>query len=194
MSQNVFLFHWKGIYTGTCIIYENEAGLQWIISLIQNIVTVSLSCNVTPSNESMYPSFVKFCRLKMINLVSMEDAVQQFPHHEWWDCSPCPAACVWSGIVMQIEDIIDWQDLTPSDYHLFGPMKEANIMPVMRKWKLQWWSGWTNTQQNFWRQRYMLSFEGRTSLLRETMTMLRSGNVIHRRKSSFWCMIQVLFC
>ena len=26
---------------------------------------------------------------------------------------------------MQKEDIIDWQDLAPSDYHLFGPMKEG---------------------------------------------------------------------
>ena len=26
---------------------------------------------------------------------------------------------------MQKEDIINWQDLTPSDYHLFGPMKEG---------------------------------------------------------------------
>ena len=26
---------------------------------------------------------------------------------------------------MQKEDIIDWQDLVPSDYHLFGPMKEG---------------------------------------------------------------------
>ena len=26
---------------------------------------------------------------------------------------------------MQKEDIIDWQDLVPSDYHLFSPMKEG---------------------------------------------------------------------
>ena len=26
---------------------------------------------------------------------------------------------------MQKKDIIDWQDLTPSDYHIFGPKKEG---------------------------------------------------------------------
>ena len=31
--------------------------------------------------------------------------------------------CVWLSIVMQ-EDIIDCQDLVPSDYHLFGLMEE----------------------------------------------------------------------
>ena len=35
----------------------------------------------------------------------------------------------------------------------------------------------------------MLSFEGGTLPLRETATMLRSGDVIHRGPASFWCMI-----
>ena len=26
---------------------------------------------------------------------------------------------------MSEDDIIDWQDLAPSDYHLIGPMKES---------------------------------------------------------------------
>ena len=26
---------------------------------------------------------------------------------------------------MQKEDIIEWQDLTPSDYHFFSPMKKS---------------------------------------------------------------------
>ena len=43
---------------------------------------------------------------------------------EWGDCLPCPDACVRSSIVRQV-DIIDWQDLVPSDYHLFGSMKKG---------------------------------------------------------------------
>ena len=44
----------------------------------------------------------------------------------------------------------------------------------------QWWSGSKNSQQTFTRQEYMLSFEDRTLLLRETVTMLRNRDVIHR--------------
>ena len=64
-------------------------------------------------------------------------------------------------------------------------------MSVTRKWKLQWWSGLKNSQQDFTRQGYMLSFEGKTLLFRETMTMLGSKNVIYRRPASFSCMIDV---
>ena len=49
---------------------------------------------------------------------------------------------------------------------------EANIMPVTRKWKLQRRSGPKNSHQNVTRQEYMLSFEGGTLLLIETVTML----------------------
>ena len=37
----------------------------------------------------------------------------------------------------------------------------------------------------------MLSFEGRTLLFREMVTMLRSRDVIHRATASFWLMIDV---
>ena len=46
------------------------------------------------------------------------------------------------------------------------------------KWKQQWWSDSKNSQQNFPRQRYMLSFKGESLLLREMATMLRSRDVI----------------
>ena len=86
-------------------------------------------------------------------------------------------------------------DLAPSDYHLFGPpwkrVWEANIIPVTKKWKLQWRSGSKNSQQNFTRQGYMLSLEGGTLLLSETVTMLRSKDVIQIGPASFWCMIHV---
>ena len=64
---------------------------------------------------------------------------------ELGDCLPCLDACVWSSIVIQKEDIIDWQNSVPSDCHLFGPMKkylsgkryandEEVKTAVMRKW------------------------------------------------------------
>ena len=48
-----------------------------------------------------------------------------------------------------------------------------------------------SSQQNFMRQGNMLSFERGTLLLRETVTMLRSRDVIHRRPVSFLWMIHV---
>ena len=57
--------------------------------------------------------------------------------------------------------------------------------------KQQWWSRSKNRQENFTRQGYMLSFEGRTLLFRGIVIMLRSKDVIHRGPSSFWCMIHV---
>ena len=48
-----------------------------------------------------------------------------------------------------------------------------------------------NSQQNFPGLGYMLSFEGGTLLFRETVTLLTSRNVIHRRPALFWCMIHV---
>ena len=46
-----------------------------------------------------------------------------------------------------------------------------------------------NSQQNFTRQKYMLLFEGGTLLLRETVTILRNSDVIHKGPASFWYMI-----
>ena len=48
-----------------------------------------------------------------------------------------------------------------------------------------------NSWQNFMRQGYMLSFNGRTLLLREMVTMLRSRDVIYKEPAPFWCMIYV---
>ena len=59
-------------------------------------------------------------------------------------------------------------------------------MPVTRKWKSQGWSGLKNSQQNFTRQGYMLLFEDRTLLLKETVTMMKSRDVIHIEPASFW--------
>ena len=69
--------------------------------------------------------------------------------------------------------------------------KTANIISVTRNWKLQLWSVSKNTQMKFTRQGCMLSFEDRTLLLRESVTVLRSRDVIHRGSASFWCMISV---
>ena len=47
------------------------------------------------------------------------------------------------------------------------------------------------TVNKFMRQWYMLSFEDGTLLLRKTVTMLRSRDVIHRGPALFWCTIHV---
>ena len=51
---------------------------------------------------------------------------------------------LWSTIVMPKEDIINWKDLAPSDYHLLGPMKkglrskhyasDVDVKTVVIKW------------------------------------------------------------
>ena len=40
---------------------------------------------------------------------------------EWGDCLPCLDTCVWSSIVIQEEDFIDWLDLVPSGYPICTP-------------------------------------------------------------------------
>ena len=47
--------------TGTCIMYHNQSGPQWITSLLLNIVTVCLNSNVPHPNESMYAYLKKLC-------------------------------------------------------------------------------------------------------------------------------------
>ena len=86
---------------------------------------------------------------------------------------------MWSNIVMQKKDIINRQDSVSIDNHLFGPMKEdlrgkhyasdEKVNTAVIK----------DCQQNFMWQGYMCSFKGRTLLLREAVTMLRSRDVIH---------------
>ena len=84
-------------------------------------------------------------------------------------------------------------------HHFFFPsLKQADvdftnylIKNATRKWKLQW-SGSNNSQHNFTRQGYILSFEGGTLLLRETMTVLRSRDMIHWRPGFFWFVIHIL--
>ena len=56
--------------TGTCIIHQKEAGPMWITSLLLNIGTVSFNSNVSPSNESMYPCFIKLCGLFFHSLIT----------------------------------------------------------------------------------------------------------------------------
>ena len=63
-KSNAFFFS-TDIITNTrmYIIHQNEAGPLRITSLLLNRVTVSLNHNVPPSNLSLYPCFIKFCRL-----------------------------------------------------------------------------------------------------------------------------------
>ena len=88
---------------------------------------------------------------------------------------------------MKKEDIIDWQDLAPLDFHLFSLIKEGlkgkhypsdkEVKTAVKKWLKV--------------QDYMVSFKIRTLPLRETVTMLKRRNVIHIGSVSFWCMIHV---
>ena len=67
-------------------------------------------------------------------------------------------------------------------------LKALNLLSIEDAVKLhtQWWRGSKNSQQNFMRQRYMLSFKDGTLLLREIVTMLGSKDVIYRAPASFW--------
>ena len=60
-KSNTFFFNTEIITdTGACIIHETESGPMAIPSPLLNIVTVSLSSNVLPSNQRMFPCLVKF--------------------------------------------------------------------------------------------------------------------------------------
>ena len=75
-----------------------------------------------------------------------------------------------------------------SDYHFFGSMKEGlrvkhyssnkEVKYVVNEWLKE-------QSTEYYGQGYMLSFEGGTLLLRETVTMWKSRDVIHRGPDSF---------
>ena len=79
------------------------------------------------------------------------------------------------------------------DYHLFSLMKEGlkgkhyvsdeEVKTAVIKWLKE--------QSIILRQRYVLSFKGGILLLRETVTMLMSRDVVNRGPASFWCVIHV---
>ena len=156
MKSNAFFFS-TGIVanTGTYIIHQNEAGSLSITSLHLNKVTVSLNNNFTPSNESIYPSIIKFCWL-------IFDPIRSSSFH-----------FIVTGILFASKTLFHWAE------------EMINIISVTRKWQLQWWSGSKDSQQNFTRQGYELSFEGGMLPLRETVTLLRSKDVILRELASF---------
>ena len=62
-SKRNALFFSTGIIinTDTCIRHQNEAGPLRIPFLLLNIVTISLSSNAPPANESIYSCHIKFC-------------------------------------------------------------------------------------------------------------------------------------
>ena len=133
------------------------------------------------------------CGQKVLNLVSMKDAVmlstrmRRFSPLFWCSC------------------VVDHWHVERGHYRMarFSAFRLSSFWSHERgfKWqtlcqwrrseKLQWYCGAKNIQQNFTRQGYMLSFEDGILLFRETVTLLRSRNVIHRETASFWCMIHV---
>ena len=86
-------------------------------------------------------------------------------------------------------------DLAPPDYHLFGPMnkglrgKHCVSEDVVKTAVMKWIKEQSTV---FFRQGYMVSFQGGTFRLRETVTMLRSRNVILWGSVSFRRRIHVL--
>ena len=72
------------------------------------------------------------------------------------------------SIVILWEDIINWKDLVPLDYHLFSLMKEGLRGKHYASDEVA-----QRTVNNILRERYCLSFKGGTLLLREMVTMLR---------------------
>ena len=67
------------------------------------------------------------------------------------------------------------RDLAPSNYHLFGPIKEG----------LKGKNCVSDEEVKTALKNGRMNFEGRSLPLRETVTMLRSRNVIHRGPASF---------
>ena len=81
------------------------------------------------------------------------------------------------------------QNLAPSDYHLFGPMKKGlkgkdyvsvkKVKTTVMKWLKDFYEAGIHTfilEHCYWGK---------------TITMLRSRDVIHRGPASFWCVIHV---
>ena len=95
--------------------------------------------------------------------------------------------------VSLIAKVLGWGDLHHQDEYSPGiNSNRKSSLQVMRKWKLRWWIGSKNSQNNFTRQWYILWFEDGKSLLRETVTTLRSRDVILCKPTSFCYVIHIL--
>ena len=124
--------------------------------------------------------------LQALNLVSKEDARNCPP--KWGDCFPCSDNCLWSSIVMR-KNFVDWQNLAPAGYHLFGLMKEGlrgkhtsneEVKTAVIKWLkkktvkriLRGWNTYSHSKVEhcYWEKRWLM----------------RSRDVIQRRPVSFW--------
>ena len=155
----------------------------------------------------MYPCLVKFCWLFF-------ESSLQFSHPRLWH-----NVCFFNPISMNRRDnsleglnLVSMEDAVKlsrcfcvvehchaeEHYRLasFSVSKLSSLWLLEKRFKRQTLcqgrgSGSKNNQQKFTRQGYLLSFEGGTLLLRETVTMLSSRNVIHRGPALFWYMIQI---
>ena len=121
-------------------------------------------------------NFDKTCSCQLINILLLYDNAQ------WHSRIGTKETIALFGWVTLLPPSFS-PDLAPLVYHHFGPMKEVlrgkheagdeEIKTAVIKWL-------KNSQQNFTRKRYMLSFKSGTLLLGEMLTMLRSRDVIHR--------------
>ena len=125
--------------------------------------------------------------LKALSLVSMENAVKLSTHLFWYLC------------------MVENCHAGGGHYRLArcNAIRLFSFRPHERGFKKQTLCQWRGSKncsddvaqriviQNFTRQGYMLSFEGGTLILRETLTMFRSRDVIRRGAALFWSMIHV---
>ena len=141
------------------LIFKRQALLFQLISWMLRILVVAN----TPHQPQEY-------------LVSMEDA------------AIVSLVLMCDRLLIQKENVIGWQDLVPSDYYLFDPIKErfkTNIYASEEKVKtalMKWIKEVNRVLQS---SDTCSLFEGGTLLLIETVTMLRSRDVIHRGPTSF---------
>ena len=103
-KSNAFFFS-KGIIT--YIIHQNEVGPQWIISLLLNIVTISLNSNVLPLNESMYPCLVKFFLIVLWAISSLQFSL---PHHWHNVCLLKPLSWGWRDNSLRVLNLVSMAD------------------------------------------------------------------------------------
>ena len=79
----------------------------------------------------------------------------------------------------------------------FSAFRLFSLRPRERGFKMQilcLWQGSENCSDEIAQRTvngYMPLFEGRTLLLREMVTMMRSRDVIHKGPASIWCMIHI---
>ena len=125
----------------------------------------------SPGHTGSLP-FYKCLRVSMEDVVELSTRMRRLSPGFW--CLRIVEHCHAEG----------GQDLAPPDYHLFGPMTEC-----LRSKHGSDKSDKVVQKTEFYEPEIHVLVCGGSLLLIETVTVLRSWDVIHRRPASFWCMI-----